>query len=709
MKEARRENLPIDVRLLSDTVIELNISRRNVGLYPPGHAMVKESIERAFDLLGKLFELRSEITLGVVKDQLVIDEWTLDRKNPVFKDFALSLHAKDIAAVTFLKGLTREELTGFHEILTAKDSPNGGGVVQLAEQKGITHIMLSPLDYSQLGFIEGALAEEGDSNRVIEDYVFALLEGRLAENDAEGLLLDVPSEAVAGLINSSMSPNAGGETYDRVITAYLKQKGHQGLSKKSFEKFLSFVNNLSPALKRQFLTRAFSHQSADIGDIEALMEELTSEGFQKIAEFFTRHSSMIPEALKNVMDKLASVKKDKAYGFDKFIGQKGVIDDIEIDEHFIKLFGEDHFKNFVSDGYQKDLAEIITHTPGKEKLSEDLRQGCSVETIDAAASGILLELLLSGEVTSKFQGDLAARLGEFVGEFVETGRFREVLDIYDSLVRDTGGAGTKEAGAIFQDGKFISGLVESFKLGGRKNRQEAMDLARALKPSVVEPLFDALLSEGNASTRKFLLSMLSELGGEVVEGAAKRLGEGEWYVLRNMLYLIRMCNGAEQAPLVRKFAEHENLKVSMEAVKALLQFGSPDAGPLLCRYLESDDAEVRGWAVSLAGTYKVKDALPQLIKLLEKKEILGSGAGDKIAVIRALGKIGDKKAIGPLLKLHNAKTLLYRDYFDELRLEIFRNLGNYPKDAVEHLLEVGLKSRSGEIRSISKKLLGAGQ
>jgi hypothetical protein len=705
MKEGRRENLPIDVRLLSDTVIELNISRRNVCLYPPGHSMVKESIERAFNLLGKLFELRDEITLGVVKDQLVIDEWTLDRKNPVFKDFALSLHSKDVAAVTFSKGLTREEITGFHELLTMRDSPAGGGLVRLAEDKGITHITLSPMDYSRLGFVEGALAEEGDGNRVLEDYVFALLEGRLAEDDARGMLLDAPPEAVADLLNNSLSEEAGGETYDRVITAYLKQKGHEGLSKKSFEKFLSFVNNLNPALKRQFLTRTFSHQSVEASDIEGLLDELTSEGFQKIAEFFTRHSSMIPEALKNVMDKLASVKKDKAYGFDKFIDQEAVIDDIEIDEHFMRLFAEDHFKNFVSDEYQRDLAAIMTHAPGEEKRFEELRRQCGVQTIDSAASGIILEMLLSGEATSEFRGNLTARLGEFVEEFVETGRFREVLTIHDSLVQDAGGA--KEAKLLFQGEKFTAGIVESFKLWGRKNREEAMELARTLKGSLVRPLFDALLSEGNASTRKFLLSMLSELGGEVVEEAVRRLEDGQWFVQRNMLYLIRLCNGAEHAPLVRKFADHENLKVGMEAVKALLHFGDPDAGPLLSRYLESDDAELKGWAVSLAGTYRVKEALPHLMRLLDKTDILGTGASDKVSVIRALGKIGDEKAIGPLSRIYNAKTFLYRDYFEELKLEIFRNLGGYPKEALRPLLEMGLKSRNGEIRATSRKLLGA--
>lgn len=708
MKEERRENLPIDVRLLSDAIIELNISRRNVGLYPPGHSMVKKSIERAFGLLMKLFELRNDITLGVVKDQLVIDEWTLDRKNPVYKDFALSLHEKDIAAITFSKGLTSEELTGFHELMTMKNPPTGMAVVQLAEEKGIIHIRLSPIDYSSLRFVEGARAEKGEENVVLEDYVYALLEGKLADDD-QGLLLDAPPEEIAGLLNNALPEDAGGESYDRVITAYLKQKGHQGLSRKSFEKFISFVNNLNPALKRQFLSRTFSHHTVDTAEIEALLEEMSSEGFQNIAEFFTKHSSMIPEALKNVMDKLASIKEDKAYGFDKLIEHEAVIDDIEIDEHFMKLFAEDHFKSFVSDEYQRELTAMMTHTPEEIHRLDELRQDCTVEMIDSVATDTLIELLQSGEPTAEFSDNLNSRFREFVEEFVETGRFREVRDIYDSLAHVDDEAAMEKAELMFHDREFTSGLVENLKLWGRKNREQATDLAKAMKPLLVGPLFDALLEEGNASTRKFLLSILSELGTEAVDEAVKRLADGRWFVLRNMLYLIRMCNGVEHAPLVRKFAGHENPKVGMEAVRTLLHFGAPDTGPLLAPYMESEDPEVRDWAVRLAGTYRLREALPHLTRLLEKKDILGPGADEKIAVIRALGKIGDEAAIGPLIKIYKAKTFLHKDYFDELRVEIFRNLGGYPRDALKPLLELGLGSKNKEIRSVSKRLLEAPQ
>lgn len=136
--------------------LTLNISRRSVGLYPPGHPIAKESINRAFELLKKLFEMRSSITLGIAKNTLVIDEYTLDKKNPVFLEFALSLHDKGLAAITFYNGLEVEELVSLYELITMREGPTGKALLENAEKKGIRHIQLGLIDLSKFDFIQGA-------------------------------------------------------------------------------------------------------------------------------------------------------------------------------------------------------------------------------------------------------------------------------------------------------------------------------------------------------------------------------------------------------------------------------------------------------------------------------------------------------------------------------------------------------------------------
>ena len=178
MANEPQEKLPLDAKLLSDAVIELNISRRSVGIYPPEHPIVRQAIDRALQHLLKLFEIRPSITLGIAKDALVIDEYTLDRRNPVFREFAKSLHGKGIAAITFASGLTQAEMLRLHEIIAAKGGPSGAELAELAG-RDIPHVTFSTIDLSNFQFIEGVQRDEGARGSIWEDYVYGLIAGRL--------------------------------------------------------------------------------------------------------------------------------------------------------------------------------------------------------------------------------------------------------------------------------------------------------------------------------------------------------------------------------------------------------------------------------------------------------------------------------------------------------------------------------------------------
>ena len=169
MEEKKQEKLPIDAKLLSEAVIELNISRRSVGLYPPEHPIAKESINRAFELLNKLFELRNSITLGIAKDTLVIDEYTLDSKNPVFSEFALSLHDKGIAALTFYSGLKAVELVSLHKLITMHEGPTGKALLDTEETKSLRHIKLNLVDLSSFSFVKDSFKPGALEPKLWED------------------------------------------------------------------------------------------------------------------------------------------------------------------------------------------------------------------------------------------------------------------------------------------------------------------------------------------------------------------------------------------------------------------------------------------------------------------------------------------------------------------------------------------------------------
>ena len=118
MDFSKNTEAAVDTKILSDFIFELNISRRCVNSYPKGHPLISTSVKKAVDLLPHLLEFNPEITLGIARDTLVFGKSFLDRKNPVYQDYAKLLFRHGIAALTVEKNLGAEELLRFNEILS---------------------------------------------------------------------------------------------------------------------------------------------------------------------------------------------------------------------------------------------------------------------------------------------------------------------------------------------------------------------------------------------------------------------------------------------------------------------------------------------------------------------------------------------------------------------------------------------------------------
>jgi len=702
--------LPGDVRLLSEAVTELNISRKNVELYPPEHPIIKNSLDRTLELLKKLFQRRSAITLGIAKNTLVVDDHNLDKKNPVFQDFALSIYSKGIAAITFYSGLDVKDLTVLHELITMREGPIGDALVQLADTKDLRHIKLSPVDLSVFDFKEDQLRLGVLESKIIEDYVRGLLEGRLADKDAEDLVQKLPPEQLASFINNQMKENASEESCDKVISAFLRRKSKLPLSREIFERFLVFLKNLKTELKTLFLKRALSHHFSS-SEFERVLAGLKEEDLRKLLEVFEKSSVTIPMSLKNLLDKLLDASVKDKFSFDTTIKGKSYVDDIEMDNSIINLLEEDNFSNYVSKQYQKELEIMIKGVEAeKNQLTEILKQDSGERTVDRALADVLLELLESGSIGSEDYLKLVTRLSALVDAFLETGRFQELCDVYNTMYSySLSGKFKVEASGMleyfFRSEQFIRKLIEAFKLWGRYDQENAIRLARVLRLYLISPLLDAFSEESNPNIRKFFISLLSNMGVDVAHEAVKRLNDKRLDNLINMISLIRDCGGKDYIKQIKPFTKNKDKNIWMEAIKTLICFGDREGLAYLKTYLRSKNIELREQAILLSGIYKVKEAVPHLIEILKKKDIFGTGTYYKILTVKALAQIGDPQAIEPLKRLYKSKAFFFRGAHNELKLEIFKNLKSYPAHAINPLLVLGLESKDIEIRSISARLL----
>ncbi|HXX53380.1 MAG TPA: HEAT repeat domain-containing protein, partial [Thermodesulfovibrionales bacterium] len=499
------------------------------------------------------------------------------------------------------------------------------------------------------------------------------------------------------------------EACDSVMHSYLGRRVRDDRKSELFGKFLSMVDNLTPELQQKFLTRSFATSLMDADEIETMLRELAFDDIDRMVKVFSEQSSLLPERLKILVDKLRASTSDICFELQG--GGISYVDDIEIDERVAKLLKQDNDSAPVDKEYREELKKMLGNPKAKnDKMTYELEDSCKSEIVDRTVSKIMFALLKVESNSKEEYQQLLSGLLDLADGFIETGRFSDISEIYNTVrTHSLSGTFREEASRAIKDffGSqiFLERLVGAFRVWGRFNTEEVIDLSIILKSSIITPLLDALSAEENTSIRRFFLDVLCRMGGDVATQAARRLDDDRWYVTRNMVHLVRECNGMEHVSRIRQFVKHPDERVAMEAVRTLLHFRTEDATSYVRLYLQSKNPLLKEQAARLAGAYKMKEAVPYLVKLLEKKDMLGVDSQNKVPAVKALGEIGEPSALKILHKICDSSSLLHKDELEKLKIEIFRSLHNYPIQDVKPLLESGLMSKIMDIRLISERLL----
>lgn len=693
--------------LITDAIVELITSKRKIGLYPKDHPRILESLQGAYANLQQLLSVRGPVTIGIAADMLLVDDLSLDMKTPALKDFARGFHAKGIAAVTFSPELGIEELQLYHELMTVRDLPVGQGLAELMLGKGIRNIVLTPLDISKFSFVEDALREEHSSGKLWDEYVRRLLEGSLVDGEMEEAISGMAPEVVAELLSSGTDAGTLDKLLDGVIKHYFRMGRGRGMQE-LLSLLLVLVDSLTPEVRELFLVKVMNSPLLDYQELRRVMNGLRSDTVESLMQLFRENAGLLPDNLKYLIDKLNASKGPAI----SVIPGRGTacVDDIEVCGDAIRRVSEDPAARSLDMTYTALLDRIKTVNLREESegLTLLIAEECQSDAIDTRATDIMFELLNLQSGTREEYLMILNRLVDFMRHYIDTGRYQEIEAIFGKIQEDTVSGVFREEAArmkkvIFGSEDFTDRLIESFKIWGRHDREKVQSLASRLKEFIQVPLLDALAVEADAMLRRFFLDVLIVIGPEVLGRAVLKLDDSRWYVLRNMVYLIRECGGVQYVQNIRYLAKHPDRRVSSEAIRTLVHFNTSDSFSYIRLHLTGRDLQFREQAARLAGQYRVKAAVPYLAEILSKKDF-SAGPDRNAVIVRALAEIGDPEAVPVLTRVCQSSSLLHRADLDALKLEIYRNLHCYPPEAVKHLVDQGAASKNDEIRRIAQRL-----
>ncbi len=734
----RTREIPLDTRLLSEAVIELNISRKNVGIYPPGHIQITKSIERAYEILQKLFEIRAEMTLGVAKDTLLVGQDYLDRKNPVYRDFALSLNQQEIAAVTFMRGLERDELVRFHRILTTKpeDIRATGGIGKVMTETDIPHIRIQAIDYRSFHATEEqeivhSQAKTGEKSGagLWQDFVAHLAAGTLAAPGEQGVSVtdaeQVDPAELARLLNErKLDPNAALDSYDRIISDHVRGRAEKKQPSQeqsaTLVKMNKLLQDLHPELRKQFLSVAFQRISthAAAADPDELVGGVPDDMVIEMLKQANAEGREISPTLTGLLGKLTKAQAESTAVREPIRTGVDIIQESSgapqiLPEHMEKLFSREKYEEYVSEDYEAMLKRLTEgHGASGEVLPvEEYAKTLEDDHLDFQIGRALLAFL-EEDIDEDDYKEFAQKLVTIMPGFLTTGNFVLLWDIFETLKRHATEkplpgirACAEESRKAFTDPEFISKALSAFELWMRDKGQEAAGLIQSLGPETVPGLMDIFAKDDPTGLSRILFNLLCIFGEPAVREAHKRLRDPRTPSIRSLLVFLRRAGNQTTIPHVKPLLRHRDPAVRMEALSTLLKLKDPGAVPVLREAIHANDPDIAFQAVSLAGQYRVREVTEDVLSKIKRAILFETDYAENEEIIRALGDIGDPRAVPDLEKLARATWSLYPQSLLRMKEALFESLARYPIGSIAGLLKIGERSESDKVKRACRKLM----
>ncbi|MGA2939950.1 MAG: hypothetical protein ABSF52_23040 [Syntrophobacteraceae bacterium] len=743
---SERQDTPIDVRLLSQAVIELNILRKNTVLYTSSHAGVASNLDRAHDTLRKINALCPRLTVGVAKDCLLFGSDLLDPKNPVNREFALVLSRRAIASVTFLEGLRKEEILDFINILTTSPQQiiESGGVPLMLGKFGVTGVQVQGIDYGTFHLTEEEKIVRTKSQRDLQstsdlwrDFVTHLLSGQLSGNGQGASVTSLggidPTEMAAFLKEHRFGLQHPMESYDQFIAKCLPAtSGHQ-----PDNKFNSLLRNLEPQLKRQFLSVALDSLAQGREQVvEGFEDDIVLEMLQQASD----EGREISPGLLALVQKLSLAESDSP---EISPGEKAPplilpVSETEYRANIEKLFDRECYEDYVDASYRSMLHKSSGKNPpgfcGREPQSrEGYTEGPKRPQTDCEdspagrdwAGGVqksfldsrIIDMVLAfmdQEIDREDYEDFSAKLMGEVPSLLESGNFDLLIDILKVLERhsrekpeDICELALEHLGA-FCGAEILSKAVDAFKRRTGADMEKPFAFLSALGSACIPGLLEIYANDDSLSENEKITGLLLKFREAALGKAYEKLPDSDPSTIKNLLGFIRKSGGAESIPHARPFLTHEDFPVRMAALAVLLEFKDPEGVFFLRKALQSKMPEETLWAIHLCGSYGVKGVADDLLRLSMTRFFRHSYYEREEAIVKALGQIGDPRALPMLEKIARSSWSLSPSKLRHLKLVVFESLGGYPRDSIGALLRLGERSDDRVLMLIARGFAGRG-
>jgi len=635
------QTLDLDTKLLSEFIYALNIARRQVLSYPPGHPMVATATAKLIDVVPRLLEFRKEITLGIARDVLMVDGGLLDAGNPVFQDLARNLFDARIASLTITRDLAEEEILKFFSIFqkSSEELADEGGIEPIVIASGLKGIRAQGVDFSAFSTTEAAAvhapkmkAMEGDTALLWKSFASGLVSGSL---DPDGVKYTQRADLDPVLLAEILNKEYGQEgssvetSYEEAITMFLNQGEQEKLRDADYQNTVGrlgeMVGNLKPELRRKFLNSTLKTCAQRPETAEVFLKNMPQSSLLDALEHMDAGVMDVPQTLLDVLGKLSANRGDEVSR--SRVAGESIRSVQETAGQLSALFTEDRSEYFVPRDYQDALAVMavakVDHCLEKAQV-EELLISMDNRNIDGQFSTVLIDMLGRG-VDQATVDAIDENLKEVVDYFLGTGDFESLSYVYrllcagDTTPSVKSIASAQETLARFSSDEFVEEVLDGFDAWGKSLHVSIQSLIEDVGRPFAEPLLERLGNETSMSRRRLFMGCLVRIGPQSQDIIAAQLKDQRWFFVRNMVVVLREINDPSVVPLLGSLSDYNHPKVQSEVLKTFLHYEDDRANLFLIKALSSRNSTKLLSAVRLAANSSDPRVVGMLAKLLNKR------------------------------------------------------------------------------------------
>ncbi len=682
---------------------DLALAWRALSAYPGGHPTATDALDRAHATLERAFLVTGEIELGAVKDGLLHGEQRFGGATAL--RLAELLRRRNAATVRLIPGATSAEVETFLRalIVDPRRAREAGSLSAELAAAGLVGIQVRDLDFSSFHLVEAdgkpTLPEAGGlwermvkrlvaSGQLPPERLAAWIAGGKSATELLAALVGLPGSAP---IEGSWRTAASAAAILAAVAEYAENPGADNA------RGIAFLWQMLEPRGQARLADALAGASLQRGD------DLASDG-----ALISGLPAEIAEAVRRARAARIALAGREAAG--------APLDSGSI-ERMRRLF------------VGQDLDEPLPEAGDQAiELLLELPRGASRVDLPAGAAALLPELAEAavGRAAGVARAELAERpdlppeglpwildrLTTSYRRLLAAGRLRQCVDLVERIRNRAvaGGAdGSAAAAAEYRaalgrmaDAESIGALVAGLHQLPADALEPLRMLLELLGSGAVRHLLTALAVEEDRNTRHRLLDLLAALGPVVARDAAALLADPRWFVVRNMLVLLRRVGDPGSLPEIRRCAAHADLRVRLEAIRNLFAFEAEVPRELLRGAIHHSDSRLAEDAIELAGSRGIAEAVEPLVELLAAWDPFRKRRGARLKALRALGDLAEPRALDGLERF--AGRFGWPPVAAEERRAYFRALGSYPIEARRPWVEKGLRSRDAEVRRLAREL-----